>query len=123
MAGRSIVLKACRNVHTPISVVLRITGPVSIVEDFGAAILQAYARLGGLVRFGGEWEIQISDQLSVTERAAVGEHELVQYWRDRLDEPAIYASEDRADDPMEDYANLEAWHVTTPLRPVPHRPR
>lgn len=78
------------------------------------------SRPGRLVRFGGEWEIQISDQLSVTERAVVGTHELVHFWRDRLDESAIYsASELWESDPKEDFANVVAWYLTSPNRPPP----
>ena len=75
------------------------------------------SRPGRLVRFGQQWEIQISDELSTTELAVVGTHELVHYWRDRMDEPAIYASEEWMPDPAEDFANLVAWYLTSPARP------
>lgn len=75
------------------------------------------SRPGRLVRFGRTWEIQISDELDMSARAVVGVHELVHYWRDRMEEPAIYASEEWADDPKEDFANLVAWYLTSPARP------
>ena len=75
------------------------------------------SRPGRLVRFGGAWEIQISDELDLTARAVVGVHELVHYWRDRLDESAIYsASEEWERDPKEDFANVVAWYLTSPNR-------
>jgi hypothetical protein len=75
------------------------------------------SRPGRLVRFGQRWEIQVSDELDLSARAVVGVHELVHYWRDRLDEPAIYASEEWEHDPKEDFANLAAWYLTSPNRP------
>lgn len=75
------------------------------------------SRPGRLVRFGERWEIQLSDELNESERAVVGVHELVHYWRDRMDEPAIYASEEWEHDPKEDFANLAAWYLTSPARP------
>lgn len=75
------------------------------------------SRPGRLVRFDRRWEIQLSDQLNQTELAVVGAHELVHYLRDREEEPAIYAGEEWAADPVEDFANLAAWYLTSPARP------
>lgn len=76
------------------------------------------SRPGRLVRFGWRWEIQISDELDLSARAVVGVHELVHYWRDRLDESAIYTSSEVWErDPKEDFANVVAWYLTTPHRP------
>lgn len=75
------------------------------------------SRPGRLVRFGAAWEIQLSDELDASSRTVVGVHELVHYWRDRLEESAFYASEEWADDPKEDFANVVAWYLTSPHRP------
>lgn len=76
------------------------------------------SRPGRLVRFGQTWEIQISEDLSETERTVIGTHELVHFWRDRMDEPAIYASDEWQPDPREDFAVLVAWYLTSPNRPA-----
>lgn len=76
------------------------------------------SRPGRLVRFAGAWEIQVSDELDLSTRAVIGVHELVHFWRDRLDESAIYsASEEWEHDPKEDFANVVAWYLTSPHRP------
>jgi hypothetical protein len=75
------------------------------------------SRPGRLVRFGRSWEIQLSDELTPTELAVVGTHELVHYWRDREDESAFYSGEEWEPDSKEDFANLVAWYLTTPHRP------
>lgn len=72
---------------------------------------------GRLVRFGRQWEIQVCEDLNESERAVVGVHELVHFWRDREDEPAIYSTDLWMPDPREDFANLVAWFLTTPHRP------
>lgn len=72
---------------------------------------------GRLVRFGRQWEIQVNEDLDQSARAVVGVHELVHYWRDREDEPAIYSTDLWMPDPREDFANLVAWYLTTPHRP------
>lgn len=77
------------------------------------------SRPGRLVRFGQRWEVQVSDELDRSARTVVGVHALVHYWRDRLDEPAFCASEEWADDPKEDFANVVAWYLTSPARPRP----
>lgn len=75
------------------------------------------SRPGRLVRFGQTWEIQLAEELNETERAVIGTHELVHFWRDRMDEPAIYASDEWQPDPREDFAVLVAWYLTSPNRP------
>jgi hypothetical protein len=75
------------------------------------------SRPGRLVRYGRTWEIQLNEDLTETQLAVVGSHELVHFWRDRDEEPAIYAGEDWEPDSKEDFANLVAWYLTTPHRP------
>lgn len=80
------------------------------------------SRPGRLVRYGNTWEIQLADDLDQSRLAVVGCHELVHFWRDRLDEPALYAGEDWEHDPKEDFANLAAWYLTSPARPLTSTP-
>src|SRR5689334_20810826 len=91
----------------------------TIARREGIAVRRtALSRPGRLVRYGQQWEIQVSDELDESARTVVGAHELVHFLRDRMDESAIYAaSEEWERDPKEDFANVVAWYLTSPNRP------
>ena len=71
------------------------------------------SRLGRLINYEDEWEIQLSERLDAGTRAVVGMHELVHFWRDREEGPAFYSTEEWQPEPREDFANMVAWYCTS----------
>lgn len=68
-----------------------------------------------LVRLGSVAFIQISDRTSHAERTVLGMHELCHYWRDDPGQACFYADEEDLR-PLEEFADIFAWVVTSPAR-------
>lgn len=70
-----------------------------------------------LLRFGSDVYIQLNRSLEPNARTVFGMHELCHFWRDDPGEPCYYA-DDYSQHPREEFADIFAWYVTTPDRPV-----
>jgi len=77
------------------------------------------SRPARLIRYGNHVEIQLSDRLSHKERTVRGMHELCHYWRDDPGQSCYYA-DDEVSLPLEEFADIFAWAVTSTARPFVH---
>lgn len=73
------------------------------------------SRPARLIRYGSSVAIQLSDRLPREERAIRGMHELCHFWRDDPGQPCYY-DDDEAAAPLEQFADVFAWAVTSPAR-------
>lgn len=68
-----------------------------------------------LIRCGQSACIQLSSRITRAERTVRGMHELCHFWRDDPGESCYYADEHDMR-PLEDFADIFAWAVTSPAR-------
>lgn len=84
-------------------------------EQIAVRVVPSLPAPARLVRVRDAAFIQLSDSTSRAERAILGMHELCHYWRDDPGQPCYYA--DEADlSPLEEFADIFAWCVTSPAR-------
>lgn len=84
-------------------------------EGIAVRVTPALSRPARLVRAGAAAFIQFRSDTGPGERAVLGMHELCHYWRDDPGQPCYYA--DGADlSPIEEFADIFAWCVTSPAR-------
>lgn len=68
-----------------------------------------------LLRIGDKVFIQLSEHASRKERTVLGMHELCHFWRDDPGQPCYYSDEHDLR-PLEEFADVFAWCVTSPAR-------
>jgi hypothetical protein len=89
---------------------------LAIASREGIAVrVVALSHRARLIRCGSSVFIQLSKRTNHKERTVLGMHELCHYWRDDPGQPCYYADEQDMR-PLEEFADIFAWAVTSTAR-------
>ncbi len=88
---------------------------IAVREGIIIRVVPSLSHAARLIRVGAATFIQFRRDTSRQERAVLGMHELCHFWRDDPGQACYFADEDDMR-PLEEFADVFAWFVTSPAR-------